>query len=195
MRRRSVSSCVSPGPRSPMPPVCRSRWVQPRTRRVDRCSSCASSTCSLPSALCARCAKMSRISAVRSTTRQSRARSRLRCCAPESAWSKMTRSDCVAVRSAAISSTLPLPANSAGSGFLRRAVITPATSAPALCASAVSSERRSAGSPSPRSSSTSTARSLPSGRSSIGGCPQHVHCRRRRHQRIKRRGRCRAPAW
>ena len=34
MSRRSVSSCVSPGPRRPMPPFCRSRWVQPPTRRV-----------------------------------------------------------------------------------------------------------------------------------------------------------------
>ena len=33
-RRRSVSSCVSPGPRRPIPPFCRSRWVQPRTSRV-----------------------------------------------------------------------------------------------------------------------------------------------------------------
>ena len=32
--RRSVSSWVSPGPRKPMPPFWRSRWVQPRTRRV-----------------------------------------------------------------------------------------------------------------------------------------------------------------
>ena len=36
--------CVSPGPRRPIPPFCRSRWLQPRTSRVDRCSSCASST-------------------------------------------------------------------------------------------------------------------------------------------------------
>ena len=70
----------------------RSRWVQPRTRRVARCSSCASSTCSLPSWLRARCAKMSRISSVRSTHRDARVRcSRLRCCAGDSAWSKMTQ--------------------------------------------------------------------------------------------------------
>ena len=37
-RRRSVSSCVSPGPRRPIePPRWRSRWVQPRTRRVAMC--------------------------------------------------------------------------------------------------------------------------------------------------------------
>ena len=38
IRRRSVSSCVSPGPRKPMPPFCRSRWVQPPARRVERCA-------------------------------------------------------------------------------------------------------------------------------------------------------------
>ncbi len=140
--RRSVSSCVSPGPRKPMPPVCRSRWVQPRTSRVDRCCSCASSTCSLPSALCARCAKMSRIRLTRSTTRHCSARSRLRCCAPDSAWSKMTRSASVATRRAAISSTLPRPANSAGSGRARRAVTMSATSAPAEAARSFSSASR-----------------------------------------------------
>ena len=68
--RRSSSICFSPGPapQARSPPRCRSRWVHPRTRRVDRCCSLASSTCSLPSRLCARCAKMSRISAVRSST-------------------------------------------------------------------------------------------------------------------------------
>ena len=89
-RRRSVSSCVSPGPRRPIPPFWRSRWVQPRTRRVDMCRSCASSTCSLPSCERARCAKMSRISPVRSSTRQPSARSRLRSCEGLSAWLKMT---------------------------------------------------------------------------------------------------------
>ena len=64
MSRRSVSSWVSPGPRKPMPPFCRSRWVQPRTKRVAKCESCASSTCSLPSKLRARCAKISRYQAV-----------------------------------------------------------------------------------------------------------------------------------
>ena len=52
-----------------MPPFCRSRWVQPRTSRVDRCLSWASSTCSLPSKLRARCAKISRMRPARSSTR------------------------------------------------------------------------------------------------------------------------------
>ena len=56
------------------------------------CFSWASSTCSLPSLLRARCAKMSRIRLVRSTTRQPSACSRLRCCTPESGWSKITSS-------------------------------------------------------------------------------------------------------
>ena len=43
-KRRSVSSCFSPGPRKPIPPFWRSRWVQPRTSRVARCWSWASST-------------------------------------------------------------------------------------------------------------------------------------------------------
>src|SRR5882724_3618138 len=93
----------------------------------------------------------------------------------------MTRSAPVAVRSAATSATLPRPANSAGSGFLRRAVTMPAMSAPALTANALSSDKRSAGSPSPRSSSTSRARSLPPGRSNIASMRNHAHRRVRRH--------------
>ena len=82
---------------------------------------CASSTCSLPSALRARSAKMSRMRLVRSTTRHSSARSRFRCCAPESGWLKMTRSAPVPTRSAAISSTLPLPGERRGVGALAAA--------------------------------------------------------------------------
>ena len=92
IRRRSVSSWVSPGPRRPMPPFCRSRWVQPRTRRVDRCDSCASSTCSLPSKLRARCAKMSKINPLRSRTRRLVSFSRLRSWLGLRVWSTSTRS-------------------------------------------------------------------------------------------------------
>src|SRR5215203_3291196 len=49
MRRRSVSSCVSPGPRMPMPPRNFSRWVHIRVRRGSMYSNCASSTCILAS--------------------------------------------------------------------------------------------------------------------------------------------------
>ena len=78
IRRRSVSSLVSPGPRRPtpppappprpLPPACRdSASPQPRSRGSRYCS-WASSTCALPSLLLACWAKMSRISAVRSMT-------------------------------------------------------------------------------------------------------------------------------
>ena len=68
MRRRSVSSFVSPGPRVPMPPPSRDSAVPDPTSRGSRYFSCASSTCSLPSRVRARRAKMSRISCVRSMT-------------------------------------------------------------------------------------------------------------------------------
>src|SRR6266487_1274234 len=71
----------------------------------------------------------------------------------------MTTSAFIPVRRAAISVTLPLPANSAGSGFARRAVTISAMSAPAERASAFSSASRSLVPPSPKSSSTSSARS------------------------------------
>ena len=67
-RRRSTSSCVSPGPRVPMPPVWRERCGHILVRRGSRYCNCASSICSRPSRLRARCAKMSRISCVRSRT-------------------------------------------------------------------------------------------------------------------------------
>ena len=171
IRRRSVSSCVSPGPRRPMPPFWRSRWVHPPTSRVAMCFSWASSTCSLPSLLRARCAKMSRIRLVRSTTRQPSACSRLRCCTPESGWSKITSSADVSPLRAPISSTLPLPAKVAGSGRLRLPVMRPTTSAPADAARAASSFMRSSMWPSPRSSSTRSARLPPSGRSNMSAVP------------------------
>ena len=118
-RRRSVSSCVSPGPRRPIPPFWRSRWVQPRTRRVDMWRSCASSTCSLPTCERARCAKMSRISPVRSITRQPSARSRLRSCEGLSAWLKMTSAASCALTAASISASLPVPTKCLGSGRSR----------------------------------------------------------------------------
>jgi len=87
IRRRSVSNWVSPGPRKPMPPFCRSRWVQPLTSRLARCESCASSTCSLPSKLRARCAKISKNQAVRSNTRRPVSFSRLRSWLGVRVWS------------------------------------------------------------------------------------------------------------
>ena len=89
MRRRSVSSFVSPGPGC----RCRRRAATARrshpTSRGIRYCSCASSTCSLPSRVRARLAKMSRMSCVRSSTLRSSAFSRLRSCAGLSSLSKI----------------------------------------------------------------------------------------------------------
>ena len=49
IRRRSVSSCVSPGPRVPMPPPVRDRCVHKRVRRGNWYSNCANSTWMRPS--------------------------------------------------------------------------------------------------------------------------------------------------
>ena len=98
IRRRSVSSLVSPGPRPPMPPPCEPTrppaWrdrlpPQPRSRCLPY-SSCASSTCALPSLDLACWAKMSRISAVRSTTLTLTRSSRLRSCDGLSSPSQIT---------------------------------------------------------------------------------------------------------
>ena len=63
MRRWSVSSCDSPGPRVPMPPPSLSRWLHWPASRGSRYWCWASSTCSCPSRVRARRAKMSRIRA------------------------------------------------------------------------------------------------------------------------------------
>ena len=76
--RRSVSIWDSPGPRVPMPPPSRSRWVHRPRMRARLYSSCASSTWSLPSAEAAWSAKMSRMIAVRSITGTPVSCSRLR---------------------------------------------------------------------------------------------------------------------
>ena len=68
MIRRSVSSWLSPGPRVPIPPPVRDRWVHSRVRRGSWYSSWASSTWSRPSWVWACWAKMSRISRLRSMT-------------------------------------------------------------------------------------------------------------------------------
>ena len=92
MRRRSVSSLVSPGPRVPMPPPSRDSAAPAPTSRGSRYFNCASSTCSLPSRVRARRAKMSRMSCVRSTILRPTSSSIWRSCAGVSSLSKMTTS-------------------------------------------------------------------------------------------------------
>ena len=118
--RLSNSNCFSPGPpRTPIPPFWRSKWVQPRTNLVDKCSSCASSTCSLPSWLFARCAKISRIKPVLSSTLACKKRSKLRCCDGLKSWLNATKLVSLASSISFNSSALPLPINNFASGVLR----------------------------------------------------------------------------
>ena len=115
IRRRSVSSLVSPGPRVPMPPPSWDMDLPSPVSRGSMYSSCASSTCNWPSRVRAWRAKMSRINWVRSSTRQGSAASRLRSCVGERSWSKSTRSASAEAATPAISSTLPEPTRVAGS--------------------------------------------------------------------------------
>ena len=123
MIRRSISNCVSPGPRSPTeplpppapePPPWRSKWVHKRCRRGSMYLYCASSTCVFALAVCARMAKISRISEVRSNILIFNSASMLRICFAESSSSKITipisRSASSSFRIySLISSSLPLP--------------------------------------------------------------------------------------
>ena len=118
MRRRSVSSLVSPGPRVPMPPPRRDSAAPAPTRRGSRYFSWASSTCSLPSRVRARRAKMSRMSWVRSMTFRSSASSRWRSCAGRQlVVEDRRRRRRISAQEAASVSTLPAPRNVEGSGF------------------------------------------------------------------------------
>ena len=119
IRRRSVSSLVSPGPRVPMPPPSRDSAAPAPTSRGSRYFSCASSTCSLPSRVRARRAKMSRISCVRSTILRPTFSSMCRSCAGVSSLSKTTTSTSVSAQDAASVSILPAPRNVDGSGLGR----------------------------------------------------------------------------
>ena len=75
--RRSISSCVSPTPRVPMPPACRSRCDHCRVSRGSMYSSCASSTC---------------VRASRLRARPRRCRGSARC--DRSLWSRRSFRDC-----------------------------------------------------------------------------------------------------
>ena len=115
-RRRSVSSWLSPGPRVPIPPPVRDRWVHSRVSRGRWYSSAASSTCSRPSFVLAWRAKMSMISAERSSTLQSSSFSRLRCWFGASSSSTMRTLKSVAAFSSTSSAARPLPKYHTGSG-------------------------------------------------------------------------------
>ena len=139
--RRSISSCVSPTPRVPIPPACRSRCDHWRVSRGSMYSSCASSTCVRASRLRARPAKMSRISALRSMTLVSMIFSRLRVCAGESSSSKtISETFCFSARRL-ISSAFPLPIQVAASGAVRLARIFATTTPPAVSINFSSSSR------------------------------------------------------
>ena len=117
MRRRSISSLVSPGPLVPIPPPRRDK-TRPFPESLGRVyCSCANSTCNLPSLERALCAKISRINPVRSITRTPITSSMFLCCAGESSSSKMHKSTSSCRTKRASSSTLPLPIKNAGSGF------------------------------------------------------------------------------
>src|SRR5581483_3297388 len=117
-RRRSVSSCDSPGPRVPTPPPSRS----------------------------ACCAKMSRISCVRSTTRVSSAFSRNRCCAGSSSSSTSRLSAPAARYRSFSSSSFPLPTYVRCAGRARCCTTEPTGSTPAVRASSRTSASSFSGS-------------------------------------------------
>ena len=155
IRRRSVSSFVSPGPRVPIPPPSRDKAMPAPTNRGSRYLSCASSTCNFPSRVLAREAKMSRMSCVRSSTRRSSVRSRLRSCPGLNSLLKITRSAPASSHASASIATLPRPSNSAGSGRRRSCNTCNTTVTPAAAARPRSSSREC---------STSTGRSMPNAR-------------------------------
>ena len=123
MIRRSISSWVSPGPRSPTeplpppapePPPWRSKWVHKRCRRGSMYLYCASSTCVFALAVWARMANISRISEVRSNILIFNSASMLRICLAESSSSKITIPTSLSFSSSFriysfISSSFPLP--------------------------------------------------------------------------------------
>ena len=168
IRRRSVSSCVSPGPLEPMGPLplvpaCRSRCVHMPMRRGSRYWYCASSTCRQPSFVLARWAKMSRIKPLRSMTCTPRSSVSTRIWEGERSLSKITSVALSAATMVLTSSTLPSPMKLWGSGFSRLWRMLPTTRPPAVSTSAASSRRLSSSVLSSRRTGerrpTSTARS------------------------------------
>ena len=164
MIRRSVSSWLSPGPREPMPPWVRDRWVHSLVSRGSWYSSCASSTWRRPSWVWAWSAKMSRISRLRSMTLTLSRPSSARCWAGDSSSSATSRSNPVSRLAATSSSALPLPTYQFGSTWRRFCHSAPTTSAPAVVARLASSvSESSAVQPSSLPVSTATRKAFSTG--------------------------------
>ena len=107
--RRSVSNCVSPGPLSPIPPFCLSKWLQPLTHLVERCDNCANSTCIFPIWLEALRAKISKIKPVLSNTLEFKKLSMLRSWEGDKSWLKITKEQLCWIKVFLISSSFPFP--------------------------------------------------------------------------------------
>ena len=165
MCRRSLSSWVSPGPRVPMAPSCRSRCFHMPSSRGSRYLYWASSTWSRPSRVLARWAKMSRMRAERSSTETPRSSDRARCWEGDRALSKTTRSAPALWTSSFTSATLPSPMKVRGSGASFCWSTTPTHAPPAVSSRAASSSMDSSVAFSARGRlralrPTSTARSI-----------------------------------
>ena len=174
--RRSVSICVSPGPRMPMPPRWRSRWVHMRVSRGSRYWYWASSTCVRALAVRARLANMSRMSPVRSSTLIFSSFSMLATCFDDRSSSKIAIAMSLSSVYWRISSSLPDPTKVRESGPFIFCVNLRTVTAPAVSARNSSSSRYSlarasfwAGVIRPTSMARSGA-SVAVGRSFMRGC-------------------------
>ena len=143
MIRRSVSIWVSPGPRMPIPPRCRSRWVHSRVSRGNRYWYCASSTWRLALAVCARLAKISRMRLVRSSIFTCNSRSIFSTCFDDKSSSKMTMPISFSSMYAFISDSFPDPTKVRELGVSSRCRNFFTGNAPAVSAKKASSLRYS----------------------------------------------------
>ena len=144
MIRLSVSISLSPGPRSPIPPFCLSKWVHIPVRRGSKYWYCASSTWAFASAVRALLAKISRIRLVRSRTfLPFSSLSRFLICVGLNSSSKMIKSMSFSSTYVLISSNFPLPIKVAVTGLSKFCVNIFTVSAPAVSARNASSSKYS----------------------------------------------------